>query len=516
MQIDRNFYNQYRDTPFKIEDTTNPQKNMFFLGQKIKNPNMDEYAQYVIENTKEVEPQKKKRTSYNIILRASYDKTKRGENKSQEKGNSLLNNNSQDDSNLDTAKACSKNDVSFKLNFPKNNNDNDALKQKGEKEENKDNSNMIVDEENDNHSKDINNQNNKIYINDNENEEENKNNKYYNPFNAENIGKNENIGQKNVQMSDEENINVTLNNKLPNITLTTFPFQIKKDKEKIGKFSRFLNLFSSKKKDKKKIPESQVDENKEDKEKEKNELKTLEQRLVEENIITNEDKNVKDKEIGSNNNENKYDIVLGVIGNKEDKNKNKENEKNKGMKGLIGDDKEKGFSERQNVYEAENKLKSIQDNNNSQTYIINAEPIMNNDNKEETIEAQSDLDNSSRTSDYDKSSMFSFLSSSKFSQLIKPNSKCSALLLAILFGSCGLFYLAYKKLKLKDVIEKIGEYIKVVPEFSNNILSIIGAGFDDFMERYDDIHRFLVGLIIVILLWIIIRLLLKKIMKRKK
>ena len=60
------------------------------------------------------------------------------------------------------------------------------------------------------------------------------------------------------------------------------------------------------------------------------------------------------------------------------------------MKGLIGDDKEKGFSERQNIYEAENKLKSIQDNNNSQTYIINAEPIMNNDNKEETIEAQSD------------------------------------------------------------------------------------------------------------------------------
>ena len=164
MQIDRNFYNQYRDTPFKIEDTTNPQKNMFFLGQKIKNPNMDEYAQYVIENTKEVEPQKKKRTSYNIILRASYDKTKRGENKSQEKGNSLLNNNSQDDSNLDTAKACSKNDVSFKLNFPKNNNDNDALKQKGEKEENKDNSNMIVDEENDNHSKDINNHIRIIFI----------------------------------------------------------------------------------------------------------------------------------------------------------------------------------------------------------------------------------------------------------------------------------------------------------------------------------------------------------------
>ena len=166
MQIDRNFYNQYRDTPFKIEDTTNPQKNMFFLGQKIKNPNMDEYAQYVIENTKEVEPQKKKRTSYNIILRASYDKTKHGEDKSREKGNSLLNNNSQDDSNLDTAKAYSKNDVSFKLNYPKKNNDNDVLNQNEEnqeKEENKDNSNMIVDEENDNHLKDINNQNNKIY-----------------------------------------------------------------------------------------------------------------------------------------------------------------------------------------------------------------------------------------------------------------------------------------------------------------------------------------------------------------
>ena len=519
MEIDRNIYNQYRDTPFKIEETTNTKKNIFLIGKKIKNPNMDEYAKYVMENTQEIEPSKNKKTTYNIILRTSYDKTKHLEDKTQEGENSLLNNKSQDVSNIDTTKACSKTDITLKLKMPKNTDDNnDIINQKKEKEDNKDNINMIVEEENDNNSKEINNKDNKIYKNKYEKEEENKNNKYYNPFNAKNMYENENIKQKKIETGDIDNEKNNKKEKLPNITLTTFPLPIKKNEEKISKFSRFLNIFSSKKKDKNKNNELKIEEKDDDK---KKELKTLEQQIIEDNIIVNENKKDKEQEDKKNEKINeknniKYDFVLGVVPSKKDKNEKNEKEDNNGMKEYIKENNEIGFSERQNIYEAENELKNIQDNNKSITYIINAEPIINNDNKEDSIEAQSNLDNSSKMSDYDKSSIFTFLSNSKFSQLIKENSKYSALLLAILLGSCGLFYLAYKKLKLREIISKLGETLKVIPGFFNYILSFIGAGIEDFLERYDDTCRLLVGIITIICIWFLFKLLMKKFMKRKK
>ena len=218
--------------------------------------------------------------------------------------------------------------------------------------------------------------------------------------------------------------------------------------------------------------------------------------------------------------EKKYDFILSAIkakGDKKKKEKEKEeNDDNNGMKEYIDENEEKGFSERQNIYEAGDELKKIQDNNSS-TFILKAEPILNNDNnKEEPIEEQNSLDTSSKMSGFDKSSIYTFFSNSKFSELIKKNSKCSPLLLAILLGSCGLFYLAYKKLKLKEIIAKLGELFKVIPGFFNSILAFIGAGIDDFMERYDDIYRFLVGIITVICFWVIFRLLMNKVMKRKK
>ena len=43
---------------------------------------------------------------------------------------------------------------------------------------------------------------------------------------------------------------------------------------------------------------------------------------------------------------------------------------------------------------------------------------------------------------------------SSFIKVIKDKSKCSPLLMAILKGSFGLFYLIYKKMNLKEIIAK--------------------------------------------------------------
>ena len=118
MEIDPAIYNQYRDTPFKPEDLNNNQINLK-LGKKIKNPNMDEYINYVLENTKEQDPPKNIKNSYNIILTTSLDKIKSMNNVK----NSLVNNNGNDEANLDTANAYSKNDVTLNLKAPKISND---------------------------------------------------------------------------------------------------------------------------------------------------------------------------------------------------------------------------------------------------------------------------------------------------------------------------------------------------------------------------------------------------------
>ena len=52
MKINHELYNQYRDTPFKPDEIKNNQQYILF-GQKIKNPHMDGYVNYVDDNTQE-------------------------------------------------------------------------------------------------------------------------------------------------------------------------------------------------------------------------------------------------------------------------------------------------------------------------------------------------------------------------------------------------------------------------------------------------------------------------------
>ena len=152
-------------------------------------------------------------------------------------------------------------------------------------------------------------------------------------------------------------------------------------------------------------------------------------------------------------------------------------------------------------------------------FMVQAEPILNSDNKKSSrnfSDENNDLDNSYQLVDIDKSSEYTLQTGTNIDQLIRKKSKFSPLLMGILLGSCALFYFLYKKIKLKEILTQISELFKKVPEFGNYILSFIGQGFEDFMERYDDVNRLFFGILCVISFWFIFKTLMKKLFKRQK
>ena len=88
--------------------------------------------------------------------------------------------------------------------------------------------------------------------------------------------------------------------------------------------------------------------------------------------------------------------------------------------------------------------------------------------------------------------------------------------MGILLGSCALFYMLYKKIKFKEILDKASQLLKKIPGFFNNILSLLGAMFEDFMERYNDINRLFIGILCIITFWFIFKLIMKKIFQRNK
>lgn len=516
MEIDQAIYNQYRDTPFKPDELKNNQTSIFF-GQKIKNPNMDDYVNYVLEKTEELPLQKDKRNSYNIILTTSLDKTKH----SNLNNNSILNSKNEM-SNLDTTNAYSKSDVILNLKNHKNyyDNNNEKIYNNLEKKDisgnnnynehilneeenrNKDNNGMIIDNNNENNFGGINKKENYIYNNLNKNEVENIY-QYYNPFsennNYENNKQNNQINKHNIN----EHIIENNSGKLPNIILTAYHQPIKTYNKKDGIIHNFINLFSNRK------PKNQENEDsKLDKilNKEKDKLQTLEQKLI------NEEEKIKNNEEKLNNELNNYDkkidLVLGIMSSKkENLNSNEDIEKLKSD--LSG-----------NEYEnEENNTLNKNNYDNNKCFMVQAEPILNSDNKKNSrnfSDENNDLDNSYQLVDIDKSSEYTLQTGTNIDQLIRKKSKFSPLLMGILLGSCALFYFLYKKIKLKEILTQISELFKKVPEFGNYILSFIGQGFEDFMERYDDVNRLFFGILCVISFWFIFKTLMKKLFKRQK
>ena len=231
---------------------------------------------------------------------------------------------------------------------------------------------------------------------------------------------------------------------------------------------------------------------------EKNKLLTLEEKLQ-----SNEDK-MKNNEEKINNELNnfdkKIDLVLGTIPpKKENVNSNKDIEKLK-------------FDLSGNEYEDED------NNDNNKCFMVQAEPILNSDNKKSSAYYSEDdnLGNSCQLVDIDKSSEYTLQTGTNIDILIRKKSKFSPVLMGILLGSCALFYFLYKKIKIKEILLKISELFNKVPDFCNYILGFIGQGIDDFMERYSDINRLFVGVICVISFWFIFKSLMKRLFKRQK
>ena len=492
MEIDPAIYNQYRDTPFKPEDLNNNQINLK-LGKKIKNPNMDEYINYVLENTKEQDHPKNIKNSYNIILTTSLDKIKSMNNVK----NSLVNN-SNDEANLDTANAYSKNDVTLNLKASKISNDEkdkeeyiveeneeeDENEENNENDENKEeignnkNTNMLVEEEDyENNFGGINNMENYHYENQNKNEKFNK--KYYNAFNENNAhGNNIPNNQNNLSKSIENKIS-NKKGKLPNIVLTNIYYPKNDITENEGRFSKFINLFSFKKKKNQENKESKTD------------------------AIQSHDK----KDLNKSNK--KDDFALGKISSERDKiNSNTDIKKLKSE--LSGNDDMNDDQNEDNIKEK---------SGNNKCFIIKAEPILNSDNKNDknnSSDEENKLGDSSQMIDIDKSSEYTLKTGTNIDFLIRKKSNFSPLLMGILLGSCALFYMLYKKIKFKEILGNVSQLVKQIPGFLEHIFSLLGAGFEDFMERYNDINRLYIGILCIISFWFIFKLLMKKIFQRNR
>ena len=369
----------------------------------------------------------------------------------------------------------------------KNNNNNyksDNIQSKEETGNNK-NVNMIVEDDDNNNLNNFYDKDEKQDKDLYENEEENSNNnKYYNAFNNINKNGNKIQIQQNIKLDKEEKNYANKRGKIPNITLTTFQPSIINNDEKERNYFPFLNLFSSKKK------ENEVQKDRElkaEKGKKNNELIILEDKLKGKSVVV--DKLNKQKEEDKNIKKNKNDLVLNVKSSK-------------------GNEMEKNDEEK----EEEEINKELNNNINKYNFIIKAEPIMNNNNKEDMANILKNEDNicsSEEMEDIDKSSIYSYFSGKSIMELIRKKSNCSPLLIAILFGSCGLFYLLYKKINLKELLSKISGCSKF-------IFSIFSAGLEDFMAKYNDIHRLLVGIIIFVCLWFLFKMYIKKFLKNIK
>ena len=221
MEIDKNLPNKSNNFSFKNEDINEVPPNVTLLDQKIKSSFNSESNKDVLQNSIELDSSKKKRKSYQIILRTSYDKAKSNNEKNKsgiDINQSNANNNQKENSWFQNENSLSINDgAKFNENNKKYNiHANEDI-------DNKVNDNMEVEEENNNNMNNLKNkdknQNKDMYEND---EENNNGDKYYNAFNKRNKGRYKSPSKENIKLDNEEKKYISKKGKLPNITLTTF------------------------------------------------------------------------------------------------------------------------------------------------------------------------------------------------------------------------------------------------------------------------------------------------------
>jgi hypothetical protein len=548
MEIEENIYEQYRDTPYKIDDKSKKQQNTEENDEDLKNFKKSEAYNKFLKNVKELlkEPNGKN-ISDNITLRASIDKSKQYNEQ---------NNNFNDNKELDKKK----NSLNLEEDQYKSTLDNI------DKRSNIKHVNLIykkeIKKENNPHNYDINknninkNENKVVYDNNNfggsnkmqnninlENGNGNNDGVYYNPFtsNKEQIQQQNDLKNNNINNDEEESI------KLPNIILTVINDD-KLNNNKKGKFGGFFKIFSKNKNNENKTNQegktSDLNNNNE-----LNELQTIDIKLraepkdinidtsdktnnknkAEQNILLTKDKANKTEE---NDIINSYNFILSSIlplGDENTKNdidllKKGLEKKEEDEEGLIEYDNDNNnptqlnnqndgpFIESQNIYGENNKNENANDNDDNKKYFyLKAEPIENNIQPQNYPDEENNLGTSSEIIDFDKSE-YTIRTGTNIDSIIKKKSKYCPYLLAVLLGAGGLLFLLYKSKKIREMIINL---LKAVPNFFRGLFGLFGKEIEDFLEKYNDAYRFLGDILIIIGIWIVFRLFIKFVKKLK-
>ena len=550
MEIEENIYEQYRDTPYKIEDKSKRQQNTEEYHEDLTNSNKSEAYSKFLKNVKELlkEPNGKN-ISDNITLRASIDKSKQyneqsknfNDNKELDKNKKSLN--FEEDQYKSTLDNIDKRSRIKHVNL--------IYKEEIEKEKNSHNCEI--------NKNNINKNENKVAYDNNifggskkmqhNNNLENVNGRVSsNPFtsNKEQIQKKNDLKNNKIINDEEERI------KLPNIILTT----IKDDKlnnNKKDKFGGFFNIFSRNKNNENKTNQEGKASDLSNKNNELNDLQTIDIKLraepkdinidtsdktnnnnkVEQNILLTKDKTNKTEEDDIINS---YNFILSSImplGDENTKNdidflKKGLEKKEEEEEGLIeyGNDNNNPtqlknqndgpFIESQNIYGEKNKNENVNDNDDNKKYFyLKAEPIENNNQPQNYPDEENILGTSSEIIDFDKSE-YTIRTGTNIDSIIKKKSKYCPYLLAVLLGAGGLLFLLYKSKKIREIIINL---LKAVPNFIRGLFGLFGKEIEDFLEKYNDAYRFLGDILIIIGIWIVFRLFIgfvKKLKNEKK
>lgn len=548
MEIEEKIFEQYRDTPYKIEDKSKKQQNTEENDEDLKNFKKSEAYSKFLKNVKELlkEPNGKN-ISDNITLRASIDKSKQYNEQ---------NNNFNDNKELDKNKnSLNLEEDQYKSTFDNINKRSNIkyvnliYKKEIEKENNPHNCDINKNNINKNENKVVYDNNNfggsnKMQNNNNlENANGNNGGAYYNPFtsNKEQIQQQNDLESKNINKDEEES------NKLPNIILTAINDD-KLNNNKKGRFGGFFNIFSRNKNNENKTNQegkaSDLNNNNE-----LNELQTIDIKLrvdpkdinidtsdktnnknkVDQNILLTKDK---DNKIGEDDIINSYNFILSSILPLGEENTKRDidllkkglEKKEKEEEGLIeyGNDNNNPiqlnnqndgpFIESQNIYGEKNKNENANDNDDNKKYFyLKAEPIENNNQPQNYPDEENNLGTSSEIIDFDKSE-YTIRTGTNFDSLIKKKSKYCPYLLAVILGAGGLLFLLYKSKKIREIIINS---LKAVPNFFRGLFGLFGKEIEDFLEKYNDAYRFLGDILIIIGIWIVFRLLIRFVKKLK-
>ena len=549
MEIEENIYEQYRDTPYKIEDKSKKPQISESNDENLKNNKKSEVYNKYLKNIKELlKEDNVRKISDSITLRASIDKTKPC--------------NVQDNFFNNNSKIIDENKIQLNLEEGQNK----PVLEHIDKRSNVVYINHLYNKEIQNENNNLNWDKTKININKNENKvlynnyglnkmqnnydlnyenNQNVNNINYNPF----ISNNKQIQQQNALSNNNIVNNEEKNNKIPNINLTSVKDD-KLNKNKNGIFSKFFNIFSKNKKDNK-INSQEGNSSNLNENNELNEFETIDQKL------RKEPKNINIDTIDKTNNKNEknfllskdsqndvdeeddifklYNFVLTPIQVSKDSEKSKndidilkkglekkeeEEEKEEGLIEYdnnnnnnpihLNDQSNMPFIESQNIYgdKSPNENKNVNNNNNEANkncFYLKAEIIENNMQAQNYPDEENNLGTSSEIIDFDKSE-YTIQTGTNIDHIIKKKSKYYPYLVAVLLGAGGLMFVLYKSKKIKEMIIKL---LKFIPNFFKGLFGMFGKEIEDFLEKYNDAYRILGDILIVIGIWIVFKLFMK-------